>query len=105
MAEKNAAKKRKFKQKRPVANLVTVLVCLLIIGVFSALIVRQAANYNDLRAEYIRLDTELDSAIATYNALRYQMAHFDSDAYIEQLARERLGWVRPNEIVFRLRTE
>ena len=86
-------------------NLFFLLVCLLIFGVFSILIYRQAASYNYLRAESIRIDEQLARYQAHYDTLRYRMAHFDSDAYIEQLARERLGWVRPNEIIFRRRTD
>ena len=93
------------KQKRPIANLVTILVCVAILAGSAALILRQAASYNDLRAESIRIEAELDSARATYYALRHRIAHFDSDAYIEQLARDRLGWVRPNEIIFRRRVD
>ena len=100
-----AQKKRKAKPKRRMSNFFFMLVCLLILGVFSALIFRQAASYNDLRAESIRIEEQLARYQATYDALRYQMAHFDSDAYIERLARERLGWVRPNEIIFRQRTD
>jgi len=93
------------KEKRPMSNFIFLLVCLSILAGFSALIIRQAAGYNDLRAESIQIENELENARAAYNALRYQMAHFDSDAYIEQLARDRLGWVRPNEIIFRRRVD
>ena len=105
MAKRNENRRRKEKPKRRMSNFLFMLVCLLILGGFVALITRQAASYNELRAEHIRIETELERAQATYNALRYQMAHFDSDAYIERLARDRLGWVRPNELVFRQRTE
>ena len=81
------------------------LVCLVIIGAFSAFIVNRAAAYNSLRTEHARLQSQLDTARARYHALNYQIIHIDSDAYIERLARERFGWARANEIVFRQRTE
>ena len=100
-----ARRTNEVKEKRRMSNFLFMLVCLLILGVFSALIFRQAASYNDLRAESIRIENQIAQYEAAYDAMRYRMAHFDSDAYIEQLARERLGWVRPNEIVFRMRTD
>ena len=101
MAKKSQEKKKKNK----INNIVFILVCLVIVGSFSSLIVSQAASYNSLRAEHDRIEAELARARATYNSLRYQIAHFDSDAYIERLARDRLGWARPNEIIFRQRVD
>ena len=89
------------KKKRSVSNFLFMMFCLVIIGAFSILIARQISNYNGLRAEYNAIQAELARELSIYNDLQYQMAYFDSDAYIMQLARERLGWVRPNEIVFR----
>ena len=96
-AEKSAPKKRKF------SNLMFILFCLLILAAFSALISGQASYYNSLRGDFARYDAELARQRGIYEDLRYQMAHLDSDAYIERLARQRLGWVRPNEIIFRRR--
>jgi len=98
---------QKPEAKRPgkFSNIVFLLFCMLIIVVFLALMYFQVGSYNSLRAENNRIQTELARQEAIYEDLRYQMAHFDSDAYIEQLARDRLGWVRPNVIVFRRLTE
>jgi len=101
MAKKAQEKKKKSKM----SNFIFVLVCLVIIVSFARLIELQAESYNTLRAEHNRIEGELARAIAEFNALNYQIAHFDSDAYIERLARDRLGWARPNEIIFRQRTE
>ena len=82
-----------------------ILFCLLVLGAFSRLIIIQAESYNSLRTEQARLENELDQAQAREAYLNYQIAHFDSDAYIEARARERFGWVRPNELVFRRRVD
>ena len=81
------------------------MLCLLILGAFALLISSQANRYNALRAQNDRWQEELSRAVAVYEDLHYQMAYFDTDAYIERLARERLGWVLPNEIVFRKITD
>ena len=107
-AKDNKAKDNKANNKKPTnkaRNIFFLILCLLILGVFSRLIVSQAASYNDLRAIYNRIQSELDREVAIYEDLRYQMAHFDSDAYIEALARNRLGWVMPNEIALRKVTD
>ena len=96
-----AKKSKDATPKNKMNTFVFLLVCVLILGGFFAFISMQAASYNSLRAEYNRLQAEIDREHVINENLRYQMAHFDSDAYIEELARERLGWVRPNEIVFR----
>ena len=90
-------------KKRRISSFLFIVFCLLILAAFSALITGQASHYNSLRADNNRYEAELARQLAIYEDLRYQMAHLDSDAYIERLARERLGWVRPNEIIFRRR--
>ena len=86
MSNDKPAKKRKF------SSLLFVVFCLLILVAFSALITGQASHYNSLRADSNRYEAELARQRAIYDDLRYQMAHLDSDAYIERLARAlRLG--------------
>ena len=69
------------------------------------MIATQAENYNSLRALHDDIQGDFARARAEYYALSYQIAHFDSDTYVERLARDRWGWARPNEIVFRQRTD
>lgn len=73
----------------------------LTIGMLAAFIVSQAGMYNELRAELNQVQAAIAREAAEVEQLYLQITFFDSDAYIEQLARERLGMVRPNEIVFR----
>jgi len=47
-----------------------------------------------------RLAAELAREVQAGEDLRYRQAFYASDAYIEQLARERLGFIRQDEIVF-----
>jgi len=71
---------------------------------FALFIGNQSASYNSLRTRYDYIARQYADARGEFYALSYQIAHFDSDAYVERLARERLGWARPNEIIFRQRT-
>ena len=68
---------------------------------FMGLVVMQLQNYSGYRRELDRLNAELAAEKQIAVDLRYQEAFIGSDAYIEQLAREMLGFVRQDEIVFR----
>jgi len=100
-----ASNQQEKKKSNLFNNIIFALVCLVIVVAFARLIDRQSDVYNLRRAHYEHIQRQYAEARADYYALRYQIAHFDSDAYIERLARERLGWARPNEIVFRQRSE
>jgi len=66
-----------------------------------AFVIGQAGRYSDLLREYEDIQDAIAEVRAEAEQLDLQLTFFDSDAYIEQLARERLGMIRPNEIVFR----
>jgi cell division protein FtsL len=68
---------------------------------FGGLFISQMESYNELQAELTRLNAQIAREQAEQERLQLQLNLFDGDAYIEQLARDRLGMVRPNEIVFR----
>ena len=94
---------KKERRKKPLAKwmLIFALFWLVIIGVSFAVVSNQARQYNQLRAEALRVQANVDNQKAINEALYDQVAFFDSDAYIEARARERLGMVRPTEIVIR----
>jgi len=92
-------KRKRFKLPR--VRLRFWLFWMVIFGVLVGFIVGQAGRYNDLRANLNRIQTLVAEQQAISESLYLQLTFFDSDAYIERLARERLGMIRPNEIVFR----
>jgi len=102
----NETSNRREKAEKPIVkNKITLTMYITfwtaILVMFAALIVTQAGTYNALRADLNRISDEVAREQAIYHDLNHQMLFFDSDAYIEALARERLGMVRPDEIVFR----
>jgi len=100
--KKSAAEKRKKKRfKFPKIRLRFAIFWALILFGLAAFIVNQASYYADLRADIVDIQSRIAAEEAIIHSLGVQLAFFDSDAYIEQLARDRLGMVRPNEIVFR----
>ena len=94
---------KKTKSKKPKSKifLIYVVFWVIIIGLSLMLIMDQAGEYNELRAEADHLQGEIDRINASNNVLEFQIEFVDSDAYIEQQARDRLRMVRPDEIVFR----
>ena len=73
---------------------------LLIAGVFTGLVITQMSRYEYYCRDLERLRAELAREQQIAYDLIYRRAFYESDAYIEQLARERLGFVRQDEIIF-----
>jgi cell division protein FtsB len=68
---------------------------------FAGLIAIQFSSYQEYRQELNRLAAELAQEEQIAVDLRYRQAFYESDAYIERLAREMLDFVRQDEIIFR----
>jgi cell division protein FtsB len=92
---------RKVKPKRPIVLFLYITFWVAMLAMFAGLVVYQMGRYNELVEQQIRIEAELEAERAIAQDLYLQQILFDSDAYIEQLARDRLGLVRPYEIVFR----
>lgn len=88
------------KKKKPLMYLY-VPFWLLIAGMFLGLTVMQISRYEGYRRELDRLSAELAQEQQIAVDLQYRQAFYESDAYIERLAREWLDWVREDEIIFR----
>jgi cell division protein FtsB len=94
-------KKAKPKKRRSKMTLVFLVFWAVVIGLTFMMIVNQAGDYNELRAEADHLAAQIAQGTAHNEDLEFQIDFFDNDAYIEQQARDRLRMVRPDEIVFR----
>ena len=88
------------KRRRPLYTFFFAVFWTAIVAMFTALIITQAVRYNELRAELGRVSVLLENEQAAIEDLEMRLMFFDSDAHIERLARERLGMVRQNELVF-----
>ena len=73
---------------------------LILITATLGLTISQSSRYNTLRNELDRVQENLRREQEAYELLLEQEVYYESDAYIEQLARDWLGLVRPDEIVF-----
>lgn len=60
----------------------------------------QYQNYLELTAEYEQLDKQIAQEQSKQHDFQSQKEYYHSDAYIEKIAREKLGLVKSNEIVY-----
>jgi cell division protein FtsB len=88
------------RKKRKWSNLVILFFWLILIGIFSGAIIMQASGYNHYRRELNKVMEDLEREKRIHTELLNQIIYYESDAYIERLARDQLGYVRPDEIVF-----
>ena len=84
----------------PLYNFFFVTFWSVIVVMFTVLIVTQATRYNVLRAELESIQAEIAAERALEADLEMRLLFLDSDAIIEREARQRLGMVRHNELVF-----
>jgi cell division protein FtsL len=75
------------------------------LGICATVIVRSRAELQASSVEYARMTNEIDSMRRANTALQLQVRRMASDpTAIEAAARERLGMVRPNDIVVPVKT-
>jgi len=65
----------------------------------------QAAVLIELKAEEQRLQSQLDAEMYKNIQLKNQQEYYVSNAYIEKVAREQLGYVMSDEVVFKNREQ
>ena len=90
-------KKKSSSRVRPLFAIFWVMILVMLSG----FVVSQAGRYNELRARLAQVQAYIDEEKAEMEEMNFQLQFFDSDAYIEHLARERLGMIHPDQIVFR----
>jgi cell division protein FtsB len=93
-------RKRIKKREKPLVLVLYISFWVVIVVMFVGFFISQAGEYNELNAELTRLNLDVERARNQVENLQTQYAMFDSDLYIERLARNR-GMVRPGEMVFR----
>ena len=94
-------RKSKLKRKRRPRWGLYISFWLLIIGVVTGLAVTQMSRFEGYQQQLARLEAELAREEQIGQDLRYRQAFYESDAYIERLAREMLDFIRHDEIIFR----
>ncbi len=97
---KNKERTMKKKNNR-YALLVAAIVILAVVGglaFFGFQIIRDLVTLNELKAEQAVLNGQLGDVNDKNAALQKDIDESGTDSFIERLARELLGWVKPGEI-------
>ncbi len=97
---KNIKVKRKKKSVvslKVKANLVLLLVLTFI---FAYVFVMQYIEYRKISLQVAEYNELIEQEKKETERLNEQLLYAESDAYIEKIAREQLGFVYPNEVIF-----
>lgn len=90
--------KRNRNGRKPIGFLVFVLI--LLIGVVSVQISNLYLKNNELEKEAQQLEQEIERELREQKDLLEYKEYINSTEYIEQSAREKLGLIKPGEILF-----
>lgn len=98
-------KRRKNGKKSRIDRLVVLLFLVVFLGASSCCVLKQIGEYQSLKKEETRLAEEIKTAKKETLTYESNKNYYNSDAYIEQVAREKLGLIKPTEILFLERVE
>ncbi len=93
--------KEENKRQRSRSSWVVVLFMLVFIPAVGFHVWNQSRVLKDLKAEEATLQEQLAEEQARSIELEKQQEYYTSDSYIEKVAREQLGLVKPDEVVFK----
>lgn len=94
--------KEKKKSKRALSGKVMAVV-LTVFSVFVAVnLIWQLNIYAQLKVDKEKLEAEIAEENKKKQEYTNQMEYYTTDEYIEKIAREQLGLVMPDEIVFKI---
>jgi len=73
---------------------------LVVLGFFAVTVLDQQARMNDMAGEEEQLTQDLEDLSTERDRLDRMIDYASTDAYIEQMARDLLGWVKKGETRF-----
>ncbi|MEA5084052.1 MAG: septum formation initiator family protein [Lachnospiraceae bacterium] len=95
----------KTKKQKSFTSIMVFCFMLIFITAVCANLVAQSRNLYALKAEETILAQKIDDANTENIQLKNQQEYYTSDVYIEKIAREQLGLIMPDEMVFKNRSE
>lgn len=76
------------------------IIVMLLLGYFLSTMIQQEWEMHKQQMQISGLGQEVSQAQHDNEILSRQIEHTESDDYIEQAARDRLGWVKDGETIF-----
>ena len=101
---KKKKKKRVHKPKK-LSSLFLRVFLLVFVAAVSVGICKQFLYYQELQEELAVVKAETKEEEERQQEFETRKEYYTSDSYIEQVAREQLGMVKPNEIIYINRSE
>lgn len=95
----------KTKKEKSFTSIMVFCFMLIFITAVCANLVAQSRNLCALKEEKAVLAQKIDEANNENIQLENQQEYYTSDVYIEKIAREQLGLIMPDEMVFKNRSE
>ncbi|MGN0135470.1 septum formation initiator family protein [Anaerotignum sp.] len=97
--------KKRTKKSRKASSLFLRVFLFAFIVAVSVGIGRQFIHYQELQEELTIVTAEIEKEQQKQMEFETRREYYTSDSYIEQVAREQLGMVKPNEILYINRSE
>ena len=98
-------KRKRVKKSRKASTLFVRVFLLVFVGAVSLGIGKQAVRYQEVEEELTVLTAEIEKEKEKQLNFETRKEYYTSDTYIEQVAREQLGMVKSNEIIYINRSE
>ena len=98
-------KKKRNKKSRKASALFVRVFLLVFVCAISVGIGKQAVRYQAVKEELAVVTAEIEAEQEKQLNFETRKEYYMGDVYIEQVAREQLGMVKPNEIIYINRSE
>lgn len=98
--KKTEKKRRSSHRKIDIKKLIAIIIGAAIVFYFAYTLVTQQISINKKNDEIKELESQVQAAEGESDKLKSELENLQDPEYIEKIAREKLGLVRPNERVF-----
>ena len=98
-------KKKRVKKSRKASTLFVRVFLLVFVGAVSLGVGKQVVRYQEVKEELAVVTAEIEAEKEKQLSFETRKEYYTSDTYIEQVAREQLGMVKSNEILYINRSE
>ncbi len=96
---------RRTKKNRTLSGVMVHMFLLVFLGTVSVGIGKQAIRYQEVKEELALVTAEIQAEKEKQMDFDNRKAYYQSDSYIEKIAREQLGMIKSNEIIYVNRSE
>jgi len=97
--------RKRTRKSRKASSLFVRVFLLVFVCAVSVGIGKQAIRYQEVKADLAVVSAAIEEEEEKHLNFETRKEYYTSDSYIEQVAREQLGMVKPNEIIYINRSE